>query len=117
MNGQNTSCLVGLLVLYCTASISATIPLSLLFVNSSCDGEGFGSGSVFPAAEMAVERVNSNSSLLQGYSLNLTVTQVCAYKYLLRLGTQIGSDNSSLSRPSLETSPDPRRVLTCSYMG
>ena len=77
MNGQNTMYLVGLLLLHCTASISATIPLSLLFVNSSCDGEGFESGSVLPAAEMAVERVNSNLSLLQGYSLNLTVTQVC----------------------------------------
>ena len=64
------------LLLCCTASAIATTPLSLLFVNSSCDGEGFESGSVLPAAEMAVERVNSNSSLLQGYSLNLTVTQV-----------------------------------------
>ena len=82
MNGQNTVYLVGLLLLYCTASISATTPLWLLFVNSSCDGEGFESSSVFPAAEMAVERVNSNSSLLQGYSLNLTVTQVCRL-YLL----------------------------------
>ena len=77
MNGQNTRCLVGLLLLYCTASVySATTPLSLLFVNSSCGGEGFESSSVLPAAEMAVERVNSNPSLLQGYSLNLTVTQV-----------------------------------------
>ena len=95
MNGQNTRYLVGLLLLYCTASISATIPLSLLFVNSSCDGEGFESGSVLPSAEMAVERVNSNLSLLQGYSLNLTVTQVCVYK-LLRLGTRISDGSDKL---------------------
>ena len=76
MNGQNTRYLVGLLLLYCTASISATTPLWLLFVNSFCDGEGFESSSVFPAVEMAVERVNSNSSLLQGYSFNLSETQV-----------------------------------------
>ena len=65
-----------LLLLCCTVSANATTPLWLLFVDSSCDGEGFESSSVLPAAEMAVERVNSNSSLLQGYSLNLTITQV-----------------------------------------
>lgn len=82
MHGQNTRYLVGLMLLYCTASVySATTPLSLLFVRSFCDGEGFESSSVLPAAEMAVERVNSNPSLLQGYSLNLTVTQVCGLNY------------------------------------
>ena len=65
-----------LLLLCCTVCANATTPLWLLFVDSSCDGEGFESSSVLPAAEMAVERVNSNSSLLQEYSLNLTITQV-----------------------------------------
>ena len=69
-----------LLLLCCTVCADATTPLWLLFVDSSCGGEGFEASIVLPAAEMAVERVNSNSSLLQGYSLNLSVTQVCRHK-------------------------------------
>ena len=65
----------GVLLLYCIATVNATTPLWLLFVSSRCDGEGFDSSSVLPAAEMAVERIISNPSLLPGYSLNLTVTR------------------------------------------
>jgi len=76
MKAQRT---VGLLLLCCIATINATTPLWLLFVNSRCEGEGFESSSVLPAAEMAIERISSNPNLLPGYSLNLTVTlQVCS---------------------------------------
>lgn len=67
------------LLLCCTASINAMNPLSLLFMRSRCDGEGFESNSVLPAAEIAVETVNNNTSLLPEYSLHLNVTQVRIY--------------------------------------
>ena len=74
MKGQHAD-YFGLLLLYCIATVNATTPLWLLFVSSRCDGERFESSSVLPAAEMAVERISSNPSLLPGYSLNLTVTR------------------------------------------
>ena len=78
MKAQHTVYTVGILLLCCIASVNAATPLWLLFVNSRCDGENFESSSVFPAVEMAVERINGNPSLLPGYSLNLTVSQqVC----------------------------------------
>lgn len=78
MKAKHTMYIVGILLLCCTATVNAATPLWLLFVNSGCDGENFESSSVFPAVEMAVERINSNPSLLPGYSLNLTVSQqVC----------------------------------------
>jgi len=48
-------------------------------MRSRCDGEGFESNSVLPAAEIAVETVNNNTSLLPEYSLHLNVTQVRIY--------------------------------------
>jgi len=55
-------------------------------VNSCCDGEGFESSSVLPAAEMAIERINRNPSLLPEYSLNLIVSQqVCSTSYALAI--------------------------------
>ena len=90
MKAQCAEYLVGLLLLCFIATVNATTPLWLLFMNSCCDGEGFESSSVLPAVEMAIERINRNPSLLPGYPLNLTVSQqVCSTSYALCIESEI----------------------------